>query len=126
MAFVVPLGNSFVLPDAMAKWGEGISFNRNGLRFEIECGDSERKKKYHQMWEAPAHREPCRGVVDVAMFRFPSSTLVSVELSDSSHPRLDFPGQYADKAEAEDQFTLWGKLHKACALAVSSVHKIAY
>ena len=41
--FVVPLGNSFILPDAMAKWGEGISFNRSGLRFEIECGDSERK-----------------------------------------------------------------------------------
>ena len=73
--FVVPLGNSFILPDAMAKWGEGISFNRSGLRFEIECGDSERKKKYHQMWEA-RHTRPCaRGVVNVAMFRFPQLDL---------------------------------------------------
>lgn len=56
--FVVPLKKSFILPDAMAKWGEGISFNRSGLRFEIECGDSERKKKYHQMWEA-RHTRPC-------------------------------------------------------------------
>lgn len=73
--FVVPLGNSFILPDAMAKWGEGISFNCSGLRFEIECGDSERKKKYHQMWEA-RHTRPCaRGVVNVAMFRFPQLDL---------------------------------------------------
>ena len=140
--FVVPLGNSFILPDAMAKWGEGISFNRSGLRFEIECGDSERKKKYHQMWEA-RHTRPCaRGVVNVAMFRFPQldlgvSHVESRTLRDSVVLRFYIachtPGlsrAICRQSKSRRSLHTLGKASLSLRLTVAakavSVHKIAY
>ena len=150
------------------------------LRFEIECGDAERKKKYHQIWEAHNHLINinitnisyfCKSltaeilVMHYCHFWIPLNTIecywcfvecilfwqkrtgirsdsanVNVGMSEWGTRDVELtsislicsnicaawqlgfsfhlPGQYADKAKAEDNFALRRKLHQVCAPAI--------